>query len=202
MTSEATIVPGTQTWADAHPMPFGTKAPSFRLLEPATDRWWNSDGLDRKDIYVVSFICNHCPHSSGWEGRLLQIARDFAGSVSTVFISSSNPLRFPDDGPKQIAERSRTHQFPAPYLIDPDQKAADAFAAVRTPHVFVFRRGQGLVYRGAIDDNEEDPKAITKHYLRDALTEAVAGRAVTTRETPLQGCGIKRDQDAGPRPTA
>ena len=76
------------------------------------------------------------------------------------------------------------------------RKRADAYAAVRTPHAFVFHRTRGLVYNGTVDDNQEDPAAVTKRYLRDAIEAAVSDRDVATPITPLQGCGIKRRADA------
>ncbi|TME37318.1 MAG: thioredoxin family protein [Chloroflexi bacterium] len=199
-------VRNSQLWAQDHPLPFGSKAPAFELLEPATGRKWRSTDLDRTDVLAVYFICNHCPHSLAWEDRLLAIARDFSDSVSSVFIDPSDPVRllpdggpaFPEDAPENVAAHAREKHFPAPYLVDPDQTVADDYAAVRTPHAFVFTRAAGLVYRGTVDDNEEDPSAVTTHYLRDALEDAAAGRSVRTPETPLQGCGIKRSADQYP----
>lgn len=174
--------------------------PEFELPEPASGLRWGSHALDGKDVVAVFFICNHCPHSRAWEDRLLGLAREFGDRVGSVFISSSDPARFPEDGPQEIADHARALEFPAPYLLDADQSVADAFAAVRTPHAFLFDRGRGLVYRGTVDDDEEDPGAVTRHYLRDAVEEVLAGKSVTTPETPLQGCGIKRRSDPGPQP--
>ena len=78
--------------------------------------------------------------------------------------------------------------------MDPDQKVADDFSGYRTPHCFVFRDGK-LVYNGTVDDNAEEPSAVTKTYLRDALEAAVAGRPAAVPTTALQGCSIKRKTD-------
>jgi hypothetical protein len=198
MTTKATAIKGHE-WAAEHPLPLGAKAPTFELQEPATGQTRRSEQLFTKDVLAVYFICNHCPHSLAWEGRLLDLAREFSDRVSTVFISSSDPDLFPEDGPDAMKAHVATTSFPAPYLFDADQAAADAFAAVRTPHAFVFHRTRGLVYNGTIDDNEEDPAAVTKRYLRDALEAVTAGREVTTPITTLQGCGIKRRADATPK---
>jgi peroxiredoxin len=205
-----TVSTGSQSWAQDHQLAFGSKAPEFELLDAATGRTWRSGDLDQKDVFAVYFICNHCPHSLAWEDRLLGIVRDFSDRVSSVFINPSDPERllpngqpaFPEDAAPQLAVHAREKQFPVPYLTDPDQTVADLYAAVRTPHAFVFTRNGGLVYRGTVDDSEEDPNAVTRHFLRDALDAAVAGRPVVVPETPLQGCGIKRKADVfpGPRP--
>jgi hypothetical protein len=39
---------------------------------------------------------------------------------------------------------------------------------------------------------------VGQHYLRDALTAAVARQSVAVPETPLLGCGIKRPADPYP----
>ena len=195
MATETTVNKHSQVWAKDHPLPLGSRPPAFELLEPATGRNVRSSDIDRHDVYAVFFISNHCPHSSAWEDRLVALAREFKDRAGFAFISSTDPKRFPEDGPGAIAERARERAFPVPYLIDPDQAVADAFAAFRTPHTFVFRRGDGLVYRGTVDDNSEDPGAVTRHYLRDAIEAALAGRAVPTAETELQGCSIKRPSD-------
>ena len=201
MTTHATFTKGHELAAE-HPLPLGAKAPAFELLEPATGQTLKSEQVFTKDVLAVYFICNHCPHSRAWEGRLLDLAREFSDRVSTVFISSSAPELYPEDGADAIRAHLTTTSFPAPYLIDLDQAAADAFAAVRTPHAFVFHRTRGLVYNGTVDDKQEDPAAVTRRYLRDALEAAVAGREVATPITPLQGCGIKRRADADVRAKA
>jgi hypothetical protein len=195
MTANVTLIKGHEVAAE-HPLPLGAKVPTFKLLEPATGKTRTSEELLTKDVFAVYFICNHCPHSMAWEGRLLDLAREFGDRVSTVFISSSAPELYPEDGPDEIKAHATAMSFPAPYLIDLEQTAADAFAAVRTPHAFVFHRTRGLVYNGTVDDDQEDPAAVTKRYLRDAIEAAVAGRDVATPITPLQGCGIKRRADA------
>jgi hypothetical protein len=205
MTSDS-VVTSSQSWAQDHPLPLGSIAPSFQLLEPATGLERRSQELDHQDVFAVYFICNHCPHSLAWEDRLIEIARDFSDRVSSVFINPTDPRRrlpddrlaFPEDVPAEVAARAREKQFPAPVLVDPDQTVADRYTAVRTPHAFVFTRTGGLVYRGTIDDNEEDPDAVTTHYLRDALTAACAGRPVAAPQTAVLGCGIKRRADPYP----
>jgi hypothetical protein len=194
MTTEISVVPGTQNWAGAHPLPIGAAMPAFTLLEPATGKMRSSRELFTKDVAAVFFISSHCPHSCAWEDRILDLAREYADRVSSVFICSSNPTRFPEDGPDVITARVKEKRFPAPYLQDPDQKIADDFSGYRTPHCFVFRGGK-LVYNGSVDDNAEDPAAVTQTYLRDALEAAAAGRTVAVPTTPVQGCSIKRTTD-------
>src|SRR5262249_35769781 len=118
-------VGGSQSWAQDHPLALGSAAPDFELREPASGRTWRSEELDRKDVFAVYFICNHCPHSLGWEERLLEIARAFSDRVSSVFINPTDSermlpnrrLAFPEDAPGEVAAHARNKHFSAPYLI-------------------------------------------------------------------------------------
>ncbi|MBL7985275.1 MAG: thioredoxin family protein, partial [Flavobacteriales bacterium] len=78
------------------------------------------------------------------------------------------------------------------YLLDTDNAVADAFGARTTPHVFLFDKDMKLVYKGAMDDNVDDPKAVTKHYLKEAIANMVAGKAIEPATTKNLGCSIKR----------
>jgi hypothetical protein len=196
VTTDTTLRRPSWEYARDHPLPFGSRAPDFDLLEPLSGRRRTKAELDTNDVFAVFFVSNHCPHSVAWEGRLVDLARTYADHVAFAFISSNDPKRFPEDNAEEIAKRARSIGYPAPYLIDPDQSIADIYAAVRTPHAFVFRRDQGLVYRGTVDDNEEDVRKVTKHWLRDAIEAAIERRPVPLAETQLQGCSIKRKLDA------
>ena len=76
MMTNLTLVKGHEVAAE-HPLPFGAKAPSFKMLEPATGQTWTTDQLFTRDVFAVYFICNHCPHSQAWEPRLLDLAYSY-----------------------------------------------------------------------------------------------------------------------------
>jgi hypothetical protein len=44
---------------------------------------------------------------------------------------------------------------------------------------------------GAIDDNTDDVKAVTKHYVADAIEALISGKPVAVTETKAIGCTIK-----------
>ncbi|NLF74395.1 MAG: thioredoxin family protein, partial [Chloroflexi bacterium] len=76
-------------------------------------------------------------------------------------------------------------------LRDDSQEVARAYGGTHTPHVFLLDAGGVLRYRGAIDDNYDDPDAVQATYLRDALDAVLAGEAPATPTTPAVGCTIK-----------
>ena len=126
-----------------------------------------------------------------WEGRVMEIQRDYADrGVQVVAINSNDAATHPGTR-SRIWSRAQTRQgFNFDYLHDPEQTVARALGAERTPEVFVFDRERRLVYHGAIDDNREET-AVERAYLRDALDAVLAGETPETADTPAVGCTVK-----------
>ena len=51
-----------------------------------------------------------------------------------------------------------------------------------------------LIYRGSLDDNVSDAKAVTATYALDAMAAASMGKSCEVSETRAIGCSIKRIQ--------
>ncbi|MEO8741382.1 MAG: thioredoxin family protein [Casimicrobiaceae bacterium] len=79
-------------------------------------------------------------------------------------------------------------------LIDSDSATGQKYSAKTTPHMFVVDPKGQIVYAGAIDDKrsarQEDVKT-ANNYVRVALTEAMAGKPVSTPNTTPYGCSVK-----------
>ena len=166
-------------------------AVDFALTDSATGTTVSARDYADLPALVVVFTCNHCPYAQAWEERLLQIGRDYADRAGMVLISSNDADKYPADSPEAMAARVRERTYSVPYLFDADQSVARAYGAERTPEVFVFDAARRLVYHGTVDDNYEEPAAVTAHYLRDALDAVLAGRPVPVPETTVRGCTIK-----------
>jgi peroxiredoxin len=166
------------------------RAPSFRL--PGTDGAEHSlESYDDADVLVIVQSCNHCPYVQAWEGRMIAVQRDYADrGVRLVAFNSNDAERYPADSFAAMRSRASQQGFNFDYLHDADQSLARALGSEATPEVFVFDRDRRLVYHGAIDDNRDD-RAVTTHYLRDALDAVLAGRDPEVAETPPVGCSVK-----------
>ena len=83
---------------------------------------------------------------------------------------------------------------PKAVLVDSDSATGRKYAAKTTPHMFVVDPQGQIVYAGAIDDKrssrQEDVKT-ANNYVRVALTEAMAGKPVSTPNTTPYGCSVK-----------
>jgi peroxiredoxin len=140
---------------------------------------------------VVVFTCNHCPYAQAWEGRLIDLQRQYAQQgVAFIAINANDPAKHPGDSFEAMQERARDRAYPYPYLQDRPQTTARAYGAERTPEVFVFDRQRKLVYHGAPDDNS-DIDQVQQPYLRDALDAVVGEQPVAVAETRPVGCTIK-----------
>ena len=149
---------------------------------------------------LVVFSCNTCPFvvgngekSDGWEGRYNETAI-FAkeNGVSMVLVNSNEAKRDNHDSMDAMKVHARTNNYGMPYLLDANHQLADAFGALKTPHVYLFDGDMNLVYRGSIDDNVSDAAAVSERYVHDAITAVANGKPVGVAETKAIGCSIKR----------
>jgi peroxiredoxin len=169
----------------------GDKAIPFAL--PGVDGREHSlaDYAD-KAVIAVLFSCNHCPYVLAWEDRIIQIQADYADQgVQLIAIGSNDAQKYPADSFPKMKEHAQEKGFNFPYLRDETQEVARFYGAERTPEFFVFDQKGVLRYHGAPDDNYDDPQAVQKQYLRDALDAVLAGETPAIAETPPVGCTIK-----------
>ena len=169
----------------------GDRAPTFNL--PSVDgRTYSLDSFASTPVLVVIFSCNHCPYVQAYEDRMVTIQRDYRDrGVQFVAINANDDKNYPEDSFARMVERAKAKGFNFPYLRDATQTVAQAYGATHTPHLFVFDRERRLRYTGKIDDNWQDPSAVSRHYLREALDALLQGSAPTEAKTHAIGCTIK-----------
>jgi peroxiredoxin len=173
-------------------MNIGEKAPGFTLPNIDGAQVSLDDLLGANKAVAVIFSCNHCPYVMGWEDRMVAIQADYAGKgAQFVAICANDAAKYPEDSFDNMKKRHADKGFNFPYLHDESQEIARAYAAERTPEVFLLDSEGTLRYHGAIDDNYQDADQAQAHYLRDALDAVLAGNAPATAETAPVGCTIK-----------
>ncbi len=173
------------------PLAIGANAAPFSLIGVDDQMHSLADHVDKAALVVI-FSCNHCPYVRAWEDRMIALQADYAArGVQFLVISANDPTKYPDDDFPSMKQRAAEKGFNFPYLFDETQAVARAYGATRTPEVFVFDSNRTLRYHGAIDDNHENPAAVTRHYLREALDAVLSGTQPATTQTPPVGCTIK-----------
>lgn len=142
---------------------------------------------------LVIFTCNTCPFVIKNIDRTKEIlAFAKAKGVGVMFVNSNEAQRTDADSPEKMTEFGKKQGYPN-YFIDKNSELANAFGASHTPEVFLFDgKTEKLVYKGAMDDSPSAPGSAKVIYLKNAISNMVAGKAIDPAETKSVGCSIKR----------
>ncbi len=172
-------------------MKIGDKAVSFSL-QGVDGKTYSLESFAGKKALVVIFSCNHCPYAQAYEDRMIALQKEFADKgAQFVLINSNDDTSYPEDGFDEMVKRSHAQGYNFPYLRDESQEIAKGYAAVRTPHIYVFDAERKLAYTGKIDDSWDHPENVKERYLRDALAAITQGQKPKEAETFAIGCTIK-----------
>jgi peroxiredoxin len=170
----------------------GQKGPDFSLPGVDGQTYALSELLKTSQAVAVIFSCNHCPYVRAWEGRMKDIQRDYqAKDVRLVAIGSNDAAKYPDDDFGHMKQRAEQEGFNFLYLRDESQAVARAYGGTHTPHVFLLDPAGVLRYRGAIDDNYDEPDVVQHPYLRNALDAVLSGQTPEPAVSQAVGCTIK-----------
>ncbi len=173
----------------------GTAAPDFALVNAVDGQTVRLGDFARAKALVVMFISNHCPYVIHYKEALAAFGREVAAhDVAVVAIGSNdfgNP-KYADDRPERMKEDAETFGYDFPYLVDPEQSVAKAYAAACTPDFYLFDGDQRLAYRGRFDASRPgNTEAITGDDLRAAVDNVLAGSEPSREQIPSMGCNIK-----------
>ncbi len=179
-----------------HASKVGAPAPAFK----GTDSKGKVHNLsDFKGKWVVLEWHNEgCPyvkkHYGGHNMQKLQQEWTSKGVVWLTILSSAAGQQGQLDAAQANAYFAQQHAAPSAILLDPSGEIGRLYDAKTTPHMFVINPDGVLVYNGAIDDkptSDQADLATASNYVSAALTEGMAGKAVTTATSRPYGCGIK-----------
>jgi hypothetical protein len=152
--------------------------------------------LTGKAATVVVFLSFDCPMSNSYAQPLSELAKQYDGrGVKFVGVCPC------DDSAAQVSAKAKEFQLSFPIFKDEHLAATEALNARLTPSVFVLDVKSELRYSGMIDDayvkRLVPNKAVSKHYLQDALDALLAGKPVPVAKTDAIGCSIGRDTKRG-----
>jgi peroxiredoxin len=176
--------------------PVGSAAPDFSL----TDAKGKTHSLSQyKGKYVVLEWFNpECPFVKKHygSGNMQKLQEEYTGKgVVWLTIDSNAPGSEGNMTPEQaekVTTAWKTHQ--TALLLDPEGKAGRAYGAKNTPNMVVISPEGKIAYEGAIDSKATpNPSDIpnSTNYVKVALDESLAGKAVTTANTKPYGCSVK-----------
>lgn len=167
----------------------GQPAPDFTLKDLNGQQHSLEDY--RGKVVIVSFISTECPVVNAYLERIKAIAADYKAR-NVVFLGINSNSAEPMSA---MREQAAKNNLTFTILKDEGNRVADAYGASFTPEVYLIDVAGRLRYHGRID-NAPEVRRVTRHDLRQALDELLAGKAVSTPETKAFGCVIKRAGEA------
>ncbi|MEN9360272.1 MAG: hypothetical protein RL095_1807 [Verrucomicrobiota bacterium] len=171
-------------------LPLAAPAPDFSL--PSTDGHQVSLADFTAPLLVIFFTCNHCPYVTGSDEVTRRSVEAFRPrGVDFLAINSNSAETYAEDSWEQMLRRMTEQRFPWTYAHDPDQSAALAYGALRTPHFYIFDAGRRLVYTGRGVDSPRDSSRIAINDLDRTLEELLAGQPPSIPITNPIGCNVK-----------
>jgi peroxiredoxin len=170
----------------------GSYAPDFELVGIDEEVHHLYRYLKQWRGVVVIFLCNHCPDVLLYLDRLKQIQASFHNKgITLVGINANHANQYHEESLKGMKEFARKNKLNFPYLWDATQDVASCFGVKKTPEVFLIDDRGILRYRGRIDDNAQDSKAVEIDYLQNAIRDLLSGESISPKSTEPIGCPLK-----------
>jgi peroxiredoxin len=143
---------------------------------------------------VLDFWSRECPAAKACEPAFVKLNTDFASKgVALVHVASNKKENKAEADVTATKDYAKKNNITWPLLLDVDNKVADVFGGLTTPHVYVIdAKDMKVVYAGSLNDQVWKPESVKKEYVREALDLLLAGKPVATPTTKAEGCTIKR----------
>lgn len=174
-------------------LPIGSAMPLANVkMKDVSGKEVSLNDAVKKNGLLVMFSCNTCPYVKKNQQRTRELAAyALQNDIGVILLNSNAAEREGGDSFDAMKRYAKEQGYNWYYVVDENNKLADAFGATRTPENFLFNKDGKLVYHGAIDDNPEEAGVQRKHLLL-AMNEMLQGKDVTVKKTRSVGCGIKR----------
>lgn len=170
----------------------GDSVPKFENLPGADGKQYSLSDFENKDVLVVAITCNKCPVAVAYEDRMIEFAKKYTSKAdSKVGFIAVNVNHAEADGLPKMKERADEKGFNFPYAYDESQEVGRALGAAVTPEFYVFNKERKIVYMGAFDDNQKEPK---NHYVANAVESTLKGQTIEVAESKAKGCGVKYEK--------
>lgn len=176
------------------PLPLGAAMPKADVkMKDISGQEITLKGSLKENGLLVMFSCNTCPVVIKHQARTKEICQyALDNKMGVVLLNSNEGTRSDGDGYEDMKAYAKDQSYKWTYAVDKNNELADAFGANRTPEIFLFDKNGKLVYHGAIDDNPNNPDAVSRKHLKEAINETVAGKEVSVKQSRSVGCSIKR----------
>lgn len=171
----------------------GDSAPDFTLPD-LRGQQVNFAQFSKDSITVVEWFNPECPFVVKHHEKnptFQNLVKEFSGKgIKFIAINSGAPGK-QGHGVEKNVKAATEWKIGYPILVDESGEVGMLYGAKTTPHMFIVDKSGKVVYAGAIDNNNSAQTAGDKNFVRQALTEILAGKAVSEPETKPYGCSVK-----------
>ncbi|MES1978808.1 MAG: thioredoxin family protein [Pseudomonadota bacterium] len=173
----------------------GQAAPDFSAVDTSGKTHRLSDFKGK--LVVLEWTNPGCPYvRKHYGGNMQSLQKEFTGKgVVWLAINSTETESYDYLAPAKLAGWVTEKQAkPTALLMDESGKIGQLYGAKTTPHMYIVNPQGQLVYAGAIDSiassRAEDIKTAT-NFVRQGLTESLAGKPVSVAVSRAYGCSVK-----------
>ena len=180
----------------SNPLPIGSALPNpeVQMKDVSGNEISFKDAM-KKNGLLVMFSCNTCPIVIKHQQKTKEVAGyALSNNIGVILLNSNEAGRDGNDSFEAMKEYAGEQGYKWSYAVDKDSKMANAFGATMTPECFLFNKEGKLLYHGAINNRPRDPNNSDKEYLKQAMDEMIAGKAISQPTYPQYGCTIKRKE--------
>ncbi len=143
--------------------------------------------LPEAKAYVLAFMTNTCPLAKRYLPKLVEMDADYE-DVTFAAVNIG-----PDETIRDVAWHALEYAVPFTMLKDMTGETAQELGITRSPEILLYDADRVLRYRGRVDDQYRLGGARplpSRHDLREALDEVLAGEEVSVPETTPEGCAL------------
>ncbi len=177
----------------SHAADIGQPAPDFTGTDINGKTVKLSDYKDK--IVVIESFNPDCPFEQNhYQGAAQELQKELTGKgVVWLLVNSVSPKNSSHRTPAQAQAEWKELKIAATAWIDDSSgEIGHRYGMKTTPHVFVIGKDGTLAYDGAMDDHprpDGDPRT-AKNYVRAAVENLLAGKAVEISHTKPYGCAV------------
>ena len=173
----------------------GQAAPDFSALDTAGKNHKLSDFKGK--LVVLEWTNPGCPFvRKHYSGNMQDLQKEFTGKgVIWLAVNSTETDSGDYLAPAKLAGWMGEKQAkPTATLMDESGRIGQLYGAKTTPHMYIINPQGQLVYAGGIDSiasaSVDDIKTAT-NYVRQGLSEALGGKAISVASSRAYGCSVK-----------
>lgn len=174
----------------------GASAPDFTATDSNGQTHHLSDY--RGKFVVLEWHNNGCPYvrKHYGSGNMQRLQKEWTakGVIWLTVISSAPGKQGYVTAEQENEYLKKMDAAPTAALLDPTGQVGRLYSAKTSPHMFIINPQGILIYDGAIDDHPTTDVAdiaVSKNYVSQGLTEAMAGKPLSISTSRPYGCSVK-----------